>query len=1021
MNFFKNFSLSLPLVSKFNINLLKMLEIPKEYLRKKFVDNYELIKEHKYRLGITADEYFTKKVFKDKNNNDSKKFGLLDYLNKNYKANGRNEDFLRQRINKIKKDLEDMYNGKFSKDVKLNVLSLVRKKDQVMKSMINAIDKFTDIDLQNNDFKKLLEARKKLKSFEEKDKIYKAEFDIRIYMKMLYDQEIYLIKFREYALDNPSPDQILTSGDISEKQTINKNKLDKKRLMDEIFKNTLNLTNKSLKSVSVERSKTNSSILKREKMIKSINENRKLHYYNFINIIITSLLCIMLVVYIIILVYQNTMIDTSHKIFLSLFFNYHQRDKFMNLLGAVLSNAFSLLNLFDINGTSILDRNDYRNLMEENSEKFEESYHDYYIAYVDLKTYLNEKLTSIYSYKVFTKILGTFEPVEYNSTFIQEVEHLAFLAKYCALNEDKAIDYILEDYHNFFSGNFLDNNSTKIHSNSIKTLYYLTKNFNKVFYAYFENLQAECEDKFDSYSNHSKRVYTLIEILGFILYSIFFGINFIYLHHTSDLIFRNIMNIFIDFTQEGPYSFKNHYDNLLIVKKINEYRAVLVDFNMDNLDKFNEKINAQNALEYSINDNFENTIKSNDNESFDNNNANILKNNPINEQKKSYNNNLNKNNNYNQISETKSQSTSLSKSSFVKLNQYIFGSNAISKLNEKGNKIKTKLADEKIKDNLNINSTSQSGNRNSVIGTDIKKEIVDEGLTSEMILNKIYNDGIIQIKILNVVLLSLYIIIIVYFFVKLFMSLNFCSDIKRIFLDFGKITSRSSSVFYYFNSMKILLMVPKFGDENIFEEMIKIVNEQKLEINEVLKYNIINYKHCQNAFSNLQKGKEEINDYFFNTVCGDNIKCKEIYNSSYNLYLSGYTTTMDAILLHTENLYNDYFKYKNSNMSNENITRTLIDLDYIKIDLCLNYLLSEVQEILYISFENDEFSIKDNYHITINILNSCAIAYSGLIGILIMIFVIRLLKNLSHNIKVSGNRINNSFCFIKVKYFLLNN
>ena len=69
----------------------------------------------------------------------------------------------------------------------------------------------------------------------------------------------------------------------------------------------------------------------------------------------------------------------------------------------------------------------------------------------------------------------------------------------------------------------------------------------------------------------------------------------------------------------------------------------------------------------------------------------------------------------------------------------------------------------------------------------------------------------------------------------------------------------------------------------------------------------------------------------------------------------------------------------------------------------------------------DEFSIKDNYHITINILNSCAIAYSAIIGILIMIFVIRLLKNLSHNIKVSGNRINNAFCFIKVKYFKLNN
>jgi hypothetical protein len=87
LNLFKNFSLSLPLVSKFNINLLKMSEIPKEYLRNKFVHNYEIIKEHKYRLGITADVFLTKRVFKDKNNIEIKKFGLLDFLNKNYRSN----------------------------------------------------------------------------------------------------------------------------------------------------------------------------------------------------------------------------------------------------------------------------------------------------------------------------------------------------------------------------------------------------------------------------------------------------------------------------------------------------------------------------------------------------------------------------------------------------------------------------------------------------------------------------------------------------------------------------------------------------------------------------------------------------------------------------------------------------------------------------------------------------------------------------------------------------------------------
>ena len=82
INFFNHYSLSLSLISKFNINILKLFEIPKEYLRNKFAEEYDKIKEHKYRLGITAEEYFTKRLFKDKNNNDIKKFGLLIKLKK---------------------------------------------------------------------------------------------------------------------------------------------------------------------------------------------------------------------------------------------------------------------------------------------------------------------------------------------------------------------------------------------------------------------------------------------------------------------------------------------------------------------------------------------------------------------------------------------------------------------------------------------------------------------------------------------------------------------------------------------------------------------------------------------------------------------------------------------------------------------------------------------------------------------------------------------------------------------------
>ena len=514
-------------------------------------------------------------------------------------------------------------------------------------------------------------------------------------------------------------------------------------------------------------------------------------------------------------------------------------------------------------------------------------------------------------------------------------------------------------------------------------------------------MQDEAETKFDQYSNETKKVYTLLEILGFFIYSVFFITNIVYLQHTSYIIFRSIMNIFLDFTQEGPYSFKNHYDNLIIVKKINEYRAVLVDFNMTNLDKFNEKISKQNALEDSIDtSNLDSTIKPREPIEIENNLAppgSILT--PKKSPRKTPNN------------DTKTVNSNLTKSSFVKLNTKNNSSNVIAKLNEKPKNSKvntTKVTEDKTSQNL-YSKTKDAG-----------KEIIDEGLTTEVILNKTYNDGIIQIKLLNIALSGLYIIIIIYFFLKLFMSLNFCSDIKRIFNDFGSITSRSSIVYYYFNSLRVLLLVPQFGDKTIFNDMKNVVNSQTLRINEVIKYNMANYKFCQYAFNYFQKSKSEMEDYFIENGCGDNSKCIEVFNSTYNLYLNGLTTTLDAILLYTENLFNDYGKVSQEYSSNKDICKNLIDLDFVKIDLCLNYILVHIQQILYTSFKNDEFSIKDNYHLTISILNACAISYSGIIGILIMIFVIRLLKLLASNIQISGNRLNNAFCFIKEKYFRMN-
>ena len=43
-------------------------------------------------------------------------------------------------------------------------------------------------------------------------------------------------------------------------------------------------------------------------------------------------------------------------------------------------------------------------------------------------------------------------------------------------------------------------------------------------------------------------------------------------------------------------------------------------------------------------------------------------------------------------------------------------------------------------------------------------------------------------------------------------------------------------------------------------------------------------------------------EYFIENGCQKSIKCKEVYNSTYNFYVNGLTTTLDSILLYTENL-----------------------------------------------------------------------------------------------------------------------
>ena len=54
--------------------------------------------------------------------------------------------------------------------------------------------------------------------------------------------------------------------------------------------------------------------------------------------------------------------------------------------------------------------------------------------------------------------------------------------------------------------------------------------------------------------------------------------------------------MFLDFTQEGTYNFKNHVDNFILIKKISEFNLLLIDFSLGILDNYNKKISTKAAM-----------------------------------------------------------------------------------------------------------------------------------------------------------------------------------------------------------------------------------------------------------------------------------------------------------------------------------------------------------------------------------------------------------------------------------------
>jgi len=602
----------MPLIEKFGINLMEIFEINLDKLKYDFQEDIKNILTLKHNMEIMTGEYFTKRLFRQNTKAGGKynlnKFKLLDDLEKEFRGDstGNNVKFL-HKLKNAQLMIEKIYNHKISESIDCSKLNLRINKQSVINNLVKVVNKLTEVDLHDESYKKLTESVFKFKNYnhvKEEDNsnlmkghvnnnLYDSYFDIEARISVLYDSPFYAFKLTEITKTTPGIQNLNDSGSLSQRSG-----------------RKVTFTNSRTGGTNTQSISMNASKTKTMSMKKNLNsvinnvKNNEIKCFKYITYMIVLLLIVLLIIYVYIIFYQNDIISTGYNIFLGLYYNYFQRDKLLCLFSTILSSYYLMYNITDYGTSDIMDKDNLKNIMEEYSMDFQNSFHYFYISYIDYKRNLGEPLTALYEPRMMDKITTDWQNMIYESDYISEAEFISYSANNAAIDLQLDSNVKLardEDCPRFFQANYTKYPKNKTRTDFIQCMYYLCKNYNSQFYFFFREIQEESEKSFLNFSRQTKSIYIFIEILGMIFYVVFFAVMFFYLYQSNSMMFKNILNMFLDFTQEGVYNFKNHIDNFILIKKISEFNLLLVDFSLGILDKYNKKISARSVVTGNMN------------------------------------------------------------------------------------------------------------------------------------------------------------------------------------------------------------------------------------------------------------------------------------------------------------------------------------------------------------------------------------------------------------------------------------
>jgi len=554
-------------------------------------------------------------------------------------------------------------------------------------------------------------------------------------------------------------------------------------------------------------------------------------FEKYIKEIVIIFICCVLLVYVIILVYQLQVIKICYNIFLSFYYNYIQRDRLVNLHSSIFSEFYYYTDL--VNYTEYMTLSEYHEYIVDSAQKYSSSFHTFYQNYINYRFSLGKDLSSLYENLDISKISVTWNETETQSNYMNEVENIAHQATISPLNDN--VEDILIDIYHFFNSRFknLEGEEKRLKSNYASILYYFSANMQKSYIMFFRKIQNEINGAQENYSSSSIYICTLVEILGFLINLVMLSGCMYYLIRTNKTIYKNISNLFIDFTQEGEYNFKNSQDNYIIVEKLMQLKFLINNFSIKAIDKFNKKI-SYGSIEMMEEKGEKSIVSIETKPSFTKNKKEHEK------SKKKSTNDASKNTiTNNSTLNTKTQNQLLNTNSV----------NLISKLNQNLN-----VMDKSNNSTSTKNSVIQDTSVQNINTTSIKKKDEEEVdlLTADKINEKLKIIDINSIKIFLRIIFIVVLILLVYAFSKIIVTMNYLKKTKQMFLDYSIVTFEYSMIINYFDNLNLILVNKDLGRADVLDGMQTEVEAQFKKSEEVKKkinctiskciYNVLSFK-----------------------------------------------------------------------------------------------------------------------------------------------------------------------------------